>query len=103
MNLCRTPPPPPLSLKVMSGAPGQPALYCIVLYCIVLYCIVFKLYCIVLLCFVFIMYTDHRTVLYCNIFTDFHRTKLHSFHNFSLRYFLKIFFNFRKFSASILL
>ena len=92
MNLCRTPP-PPLSLKVMSGTPGQPALYCIV----------FKLYCIVLLCIVFIMYTDHRTVLYCNIFTDFHRTKLYSFHNFSLRYFLKIFFNFRKFSASIML
>ena len=102
MNLCRTPP-PPLSLKVMSGAPGQPALYFIVLYCNVfkLYCIV--LYCIVLLCIVFIMYTDYRTVLYCNIFTDFHRTKLYSFHNFSLRYFLKIFFNFRKFSASILL
>ena len=100
MNLCRTPPPPPPVIKSHEWSPWAAS---IVLYCIVLYCIVFKLYCIVLLCFVFIMYTDHRTVLYCNIFTDFHRTKLYSFHNFSLRHFLKIFFNFRKFSASILL
>ena len=64
MNLCRTPS-PPLSLKVMSGAPGQPALYCIVLYCIVLYCIVLYLNCIVLYCYVLYSFCTLIIVLYC--------------------------------------
>ena len=33
----------------------------------------------------------------CIVFTDFQRTKLYSFHNFSLRFILKIFLKFRKF------
>ena len=40
---------------------------------------------------------DFVSTYHCIVFTDFQRTKLYSFHNFSLRFILKIFLKFRKF------